>query len=176
MTRFGAIWRALPIKGQGRDLHKGAVKTYRRARREAIALQEGKEAALHPLRKACVDHQNHLAFFALGAKGKIAGRHARLKRLRDGLGLCHDLEVLRDFVRTRSDISAGDLIRLEEVLEGHYRQLVRKCLKATAILFAAKPGQFEKWLAREVEKLGVAEAAQNLSRAEEVPELQKRIG
>ena len=167
MARFGAIWRALPIKGEGRDLHKGAVKTYRRARRQAIALEEGKEAALHLLRKACVDHQNHLAFFALGAKGKVAARHAKAKRLRDRLGLCHDLEVLRDFVRTRADISAGDLIRLEEALEKRYQQLVRKSVKAAAVLFADTPRRFEKWLAREVGKLGVTEAAQGASRDED---------
>lgn len=169
MARFGAIWRALPIKAEGHDLHKGAVKTYRRARRQAIALDEGKEPALHLLRKACVDHQNHLAFFTLGAKGKIAARHAKLKRLRDRLGLCHDLEVLRDFVRTRADVSAGDLIRLEEVLDKRFQQLVRKSLKAAAVLFAGKPRQFEKWLAREVEKLRLTDAAEAMSQAKGAP-------
>jgi CHAD domain-containing protein len=176
MARFGAIWRALPIKGECRDLHKGAVKTYRRARRQAIALEGGKEAALHLLRKACVDHQNHLAFFALGAKGKVAARHAELKRLRDRLGLCHDLEVLRDFVRTRADISAGDLIRLEEVLDKRYQQLARKSVKATAVLFAGKPRRFEKWLAREVGKVGVTEAAQGASDEDALLEPQKHTG
>jgi CHAD domain-containing protein len=177
MARFGALWRALPIKGERRDLHKGAVKTYRRARRQAIALEGGKEAALHLLRKACVDHQNHLAFFALGAKGKVAARHAELKRLRDRLGLCHDLEVLRGFVRTRADISAGDLIRLEEVLDKRYQQLARKCVKAAAVLFAGKPRQFEKWLAREVGKIGVTEAARGAGPDEDaLLEPQKRTG
>ncbi len=156
MARFGAIWRASPIGGEARDLHKGALKTYRRARRQAIALADGKEAALHPLRRACVDHQNHLAFFALGAKGKIAARHAKLKRLRDRLGVCHDLEILRDFVRTRADVSAGDLIRLEEVLDKHHQRLVRKSVKAAATLFAGKARQFEKWLTREAAKLDIA--------------------
>ena len=55
MARFGAIWRALPIKGEGRDLHKGAVKTYRRARRHARALEKGKEAASHVLETAAAD-------------------------------------------------------------------------------------------------------------------------
>jgi CHAD domain-containing protein len=177
MARYGAVWRALPIKGEGRDLHKGAVKTYRRARRHARALEKGKEAALHLLRKACVDHQNHLAFFALGVKGKIAARHAKLKRLRDRLGLCHDLEVLRDFVRTRADISAGDLIRLEEVLDTRYQQLVSKSVKAAAVLFADKARQFEKWLAREVGKVGITEAKPGANRDDDAPlELQHRSG
>ncbi|MBV8765194.1 MAG: CHAD domain-containing protein [Hyphomicrobiales bacterium] len=177
MVRFGAIWRALPIKGRGQDLHKGAVKTYRRARRHAVALEAGKETALHLLRKACVDHQNHLAFFALGAKGKVAVRHAKLKRLRDRLGLCHDLEVLRDFVRTRADVSAEDLIRLEEAADKRYQQLARKSVKAAATLFAGKPREFEKWLAREVGKAAITETAQGLHQASDAPaEPQKRTG
>ncbi len=138
-------------------------------RGEAIALESGKDAALHPLRKACVDHQNHLAFFALGAKGKIAARHAELKRLRDRLGLCHDLEVLRDFVRTRADVSAVDLIRLEEVLATRHRRLVRKAIKSAAILFADKPRQFERWLRHELGKVRSADAAQALGLADRSP-------
>ncbi|MBV9115191.1 MAG: CHAD domain-containing protein [Hyphomicrobiales bacterium] len=156
MARFGALWRASPIQGDARDLCKGAVKTYRRARQQAIALGKGKDAALHPLRKACVDHQNHLAFFALGAKGKIGSRHGKLKRLRDQLGLCHDLEVLCDFVRTRADISASDLIHLEDVLMRRHGQLVQKAVKSAAILFAGKSRQFEKWIRREVGKTSIA--------------------
>ncbi|MBV9115298.1 MAG: CHAD domain-containing protein [Hyphomicrobiales bacterium] len=174
MARFGALWRAFPIQGDGRDLRKGVVKTYRRARRQAIALGKGRDAALHPLRKACVDHQNHLAFFALGAKSKIAARHAKLKHLRDQLGLCHDLQVLRDFVRTRADVSASDLIHLEEVLMRHHGQLVQRSMKSAAILFAGKPRQFEKWFAREVGKMNVADAIESWSPPDVQPlEIQK---
>jgi CHAD domain-containing protein len=174
IARFGAAWRGLSVQGdvvQGDAgaLRKRATRTYRRARGEAIALESGKDAALHPLRKACVDHQNHLAFFALGAKGKIAARHAELKRLRDRLGLCHDLEVLRDFVRTRADVSALDLIRLEEVLATRHRRLVRKALKSAAILFADKPRQFERWLRHELGKVRSADAAQALGLADRSP-------
>jgi CHAD domain-containing protein len=177
MARFGAIWRALPMKGESRDLRKRAVKAYRRARRHAIALKQGQETALHPLRKACIDHQNHLAFFALGAQGKIAARRAKLKRLRDRLGLCHDLEVLRDFVRTRADVSAEDLIRLEEVLDKRHQQWVLKSVRAAAPLFAAKPRQFKAWLARESEKVAVVEAAEELSQAGDARiELPRRTG
>jgi CHAD domain-containing protein len=173
IARFGAAWRALPVQGDAADLRKQAVKTYRRARREAITLADGKDAALHSLRKAAVDHQNHLAFFALAAKGKIAQRHAKVKRLRDQLGLSHDLEVLRDFVRTRADISAGDLIKLEEVLAKRHRQLVRKAVKSAATLFEGKPRQFERWLRHEIGKPRDGDAA-GAAIAEGAPlELQK---
>ncbi|MBV9752071.1 MAG: CHAD domain-containing protein [Hyphomicrobiales bacterium] len=179
MARFGELWRASPIRGNASHLCKGAVKTYRRARRQALALAKGKDAALHPLRKACVDHQNHLAFFTLGTKGKIAARHGKLRRLRDQLGLCHDLEVLRDFVRTRSDVSASDLIHLEEVLMRRHGELVQKAIKSSAVLFAGKPRQFEKWFARELGKVsisGAAEASSRLEASAAPMELQKGIG
>jgi CHAD domain-containing protein len=161
IVRLGTFWRRLPVRGDVAELRKQAVKTYRRARRQAIALDEGKDAALHPLRKACVDYQNHLSFFAMDAKGKIAARLAKVKRLRDQLGLCNDLGVLRNFVRTRTDISAGDLIRLEEVLAKRHRHLVEKAVKLAASLFEDKPRQFKKWLRHEIDRAREADGAMN---------------
>ncbi|MFI4994999.1 MAG: CHAD domain-containing protein [Hyphomicrobiales bacterium] len=157
IVRLGAVWRGRAVQGQVADLRQQAVKTYRLARRRAKALGKGKDAALHPLRKASVDHQNHLAFFAAGTKGKIATRHAKVKRLRDQLGLCHDLEVLRDFVRTRADISAGDLIKLEEVLAQRHRGLVGKSIKLADSLLEDKPRDFARWLKNEMGKRREAE-------------------
>ncbi|SDR26339.1 CHAD domain-containing protein [Rhizobiales bacterium GAS113] len=152
IVRLGAIWRRRPTAGDVADLRRQAAKTYRRARKRATALRHGKEAALHPLRKAVVDHQNHLAFFAGADKGKIATRHKKVRRLRDQLGLCNDLEVLRDFVRTRADISGGDLIKLEEVLAKRHRLLVGKAVKLSATLFDDKPRGFAKLLRLETGK------------------------
>ncbi|MFI5012276.1 MAG: CHAD domain-containing protein [Hyphomicrobiales bacterium] len=150
IVRLGAIWRGRPVRGDLADLRRQTVRTYRRARRRATELARGQEAALHPLRKVAVDHQNHLAFFAADAKGKIAKRHATVKRLRDRLGLCHDLEVLRDFVRTRADISAGDLIKLEEVLGKRHRRLLDKAVKIAETLFGDRPRDFERWFRDEI--------------------------
>jgi hypothetical protein len=58
--------------------------------------------------------------------------------------------VLRDFVRTRSDISASDLIKLEEVLEKNHQQLVKKSVKVSTKLFDDQPRDFAKWLKRSV--------------------------
>jgi CHAD domain-containing protein len=167
IARLGTAWRRLAVHGEVADLRKQAVRTYRRARRLAAALKGGKDPALHALRKASVDHQNHLAFFAVDAKGKLHARHAKVKRLRDELGLCNDLEVLRAFVRTRVDISAGDLIELEGVLAKRHRQLMEKAIKLAAALFAGKPRQFDKWLSREIEKARNADTA--LSRPDRHP-------
>jgi CHAD domain-containing protein len=150
IARLGAIWRGRSVQGDISDLRRQVVKTYRSARSRAKALGEGQEAALHPLRKATVDHQNHLAFFAADPKTPLARRHAKVKRLRDKLGLCHDLEVLRDFVRNRADISAGDLIRLEEVLAERHRRLVRKSIKLASSLLRDGPRDFARWLKSEV--------------------------
>ena len=172
IARFGAAWRGLSVKALSKGTRAPCASARRgliTARRRNVALEGGKDAALHPMRKACVDHQNHLAFFARGAKGKIAARHAELKRLRDRLGHCHDLEVLRDFVRTRADVSALDLIRLEEVLATRHRRLVRKAVKSAAILFADKPRQFERWLRHELGKVRGADAAQALGLADRSP-------
>jgi len=95
-------------------------------------------------------YQNHLAFFTVDAKSRIARRHAQVKLLRDRLGLFHDLEVLRDFVRTRADISALDLIRLEEVLAKRRRRLVRKSLNLAESLFPGRPRDFARWLKGEM--------------------------
>ncbi len=146
IVRLGALWRGRTVHGDITDLRRQAVKTYRLARRRAKALGDGKEATLHALRKAAVDHQNHLAFFAQDPKDKIAKRHAKVKRLRDQLGSCHDLEVLRDFVRTRADVSAGDLIKLEEVLTKRHGRLVKKSIKLAGVLLRDKPRDFAKWL------------------------------
>jgi len=152
IMRLQSLWRGRSCRGDVSDLHLQAVRTYARARRRAAKLGHGEIAALHPLRKACVDHQNHLDFFAKRPDGKIAARHDTVKKLRDQLGLCNDLEVLRDFVRTRADISAGDLIKLEEVLAKHHRRLVAKAVKLSGKLFDGKPRIFGKWLKREIEK------------------------
>jgi CHAD domain-containing protein len=155
ITRLGAVWRGRSVQGNVADLRRQAMKTYRTARRRAEALGDGKDAALHALRKSVVDHQNHLAFFTGDPKSKIAKRHLKVKRLRDELGLCHDLEVLRDFVRTRTDISAGDLIKLEEVLAARHQRLVKKSVKLAATLMRGKPRDFAKWLKGEMpEKRG----------------------
>jgi CHAD domain-containing protein len=150
ITRLGAIWRGRTVHGQVADLRRQALKTYRRARRRVKALCAGQQAALHPLRKAIVDYQNHLAFFSVEPKDAIAKRHEKVKRLRERLGLCHDLEVLRDFVRTRADISAGDLIRLEEVLAERHRRLVKKSIKLSSTLLRDKPRDFARWLKKEM--------------------------
>jgi len=150
IVRLGAQWRARRAGGGLDKLHGQAVKTYREARRRFRALGAGKLSALHPLRKVCVDHQNHLAFFATYADSAIAKRHAKVRKLRDRLGLCHDLEVLRDFVRTRTDVSAVDLIRLEEVLTKRHLRLVAKSMKLAETLLDEKPRGFGKWLKREI--------------------------
>jgi CHAD domain-containing protein len=150
IARLGAIWRGRTVQGNVTDLRRQAVKTYRRARSRATALCKGQGAALHPLRKATVDHQNHLAFFAADPKSPIAKRHAKVKRLRDKLGLCNDLEVLRDFVRNRADISAGDLIKLEEILAERHRRLVKKSVKLASSLLRDRPRDFAKWLKSEI--------------------------
>jgi CHAD domain-containing protein len=150
IARLGAVWRGRTVQGDVADLRRQAVKTYRRARRRAKALAEGQGAALHPLRKAVVDHQNHLAFFAGDPKDAIAKRHAKVKQLRDSLGLCNDLEVLRGFVRNRADISAGDLIKLEEILGERHRRLAKKSVKLASLLLRDKPRDFAKWLKSEI--------------------------
>jgi CHAD domain-containing protein len=157
IVRLGAVWGGRTVQGDIADLREHAVKTYRQARRRAKALGKGKDAALHPLRKASVDHQNHLAFFAMDAKSKMATRHTKVRRLRDQLGLCHDLEVLRDFVRTRADISAADLIKLEDVLAKRHRRLVRKSVKLADALLRDKPRDFASWLKGEIGKRPQAE-------------------
>jgi CHAD domain-containing protein len=155
IVRLSAVWRGRTVQGNVADLRRQAMKTYRLARRRAQELGEGKDAALHALRKVAVDHQNHLAFFAGDASGGIAKRHAKVKRLRDQLGLCHDLEVLGGFVRTRADISAGDLIKLEEILAARHRRLAKKSVKLADRLLRDRPRDFAKWLKKEMgEKRG----------------------
>jgi len=152
IVRLCAVWRGRSIGGSLAELREGAVKVYRRARKRARSLAAGDRSALHPLRRAVVDHQNQLSFFAgdLKTKSEISKLHKKVKRLRDTLGICNDFEVLRDFVRTRSDISASDLIKLEEVLERNHQQLVKKSVKLAAKLFDDPPREFAKWLKRSV--------------------------
>jgi CHAD domain-containing protein len=157
ILRLGTAWRGRAVQGGIADLQRQAVRTFRQSRRRAEALADGKEAALHPLRKSTVDHQNHLDFFVTDPKSKLAKRHARVQKLRDRLGLCNDLEVLRAFVRTRSDISAGDLIKLEEVLAKHHRALVKKSVKLACDIFGDKPRVFAKWLKVETRRRRGAE-------------------
>jgi CHAD domain-containing protein len=149
IVRLSAVWRGRPICGSRAELREGALNTYRRARKRARALAAGDLGALHPLRKATVDHQNHLGFFAIDKKNsKISKLYRKVRRLRDSLGLCQDFEVLRDFVRTRSDVSASDLIKLEEVLGKRHQQLVKKSTKLAANLFDDKPRDFARRLKR----------------------------
>ncbi len=143
-TRRNAVGRwPLPAEGDEELLAPGFERIYRRGRKALrAARKETDTERLHELRKRAKDLWHAAQILRPVAPEQMHKLAKRAHALSDVVGDDHDLAVLMEGARERSDtLAAGELERLEALVARRRAKLQRKAIKRGRRVYARKPAK-----------------------------------